>query len=253
MSAAWLEAVKTAYPDLTNTIPEADGIDQWDDAYWSRDLEEGQSLLEAQADTAINLYDGMARAKLEIPAALRAFAPTAKMISKAWGKRSDLDEGDEDDVKEILKVDKVRAQLAAAYTVSAKPERRPWSGPTQAPQPAPAPVAKPKLERFWLYDQAFEMGLTAREFQIYAYLARRAGKSGICWPSIVSIVDACHVDRKTVRRAVKRLRQLRMVAWKRGSFGRSSKYRLTEPTLWKTITGPPSGPVTEGSDEASAS
>ena len=241
MSApAWLEAVNAAYPDLANTLSEAESIDQWGEAYWSNErvVEEGQSPLEAQARDAIRLYDALSKAKLEIPAALRAFAPTAKMIDKAWEKRSDLDESDEDDVKEILKVDRLRKQLATAYAGGAKPERRPWQGPTQAPQfAAPTTVAKPKLERFWLSNRVFDVALSAPAFKVYCCLARHAGKSGICWPSRATLAKECQMQKRTVLGAVKDLRRARMVAVKR-RFQASELYRLTTPDLWRITPAP---------------
>ena len=99
--------------------------------------------------------------------------------------------------------------------------------------PAPAPVKK--LEpgrRFWLPNDVFAMRLSRPEFVLYAYLARRAGKSGVAWPGQELIVTKCRMDPKTVTAAIKGLEDKGLLGCRRGSFGRSSQYRLTDPKGW---------------------
>jgi len=236
-------ALKVANEDRNLGAP--DNLEGWEDprldGYWKEYREPGETNYHAQCEMVVNLHAQLVQAGEPVPEALRLYVPKAKQYLTERAKQVATLEAYE------------AAAQAEEQEQEAKRERRERRAQGRQAAPEPKAAERKNLERFWLCNKVFEMGLTSKEFLVYSYLSRRAGKSGVCWPSIVTIVAACRVDRKTVRRAVKRLRQLRMVAWKRGSFGRSSKYRLTDPTLWATpVTGPVGGLVTVASHGTSS-
>lgn len=50
-----------------------------------------------------------------------------------------------------------------------------------------------------------ELGLTPHEFRVYCHIARRAGPDGVCFDSIESASRTCRIEKKTYRRALRRL------------------------------------------------
>lgn len=55
------------------------------------------------------------------------------------------------------------------------------------------------------------MDLPHRAISVYIYLADRANKDGICWPSIPTIAKDLKLSESTTRRALKDLRRVGLV------------------------------------------
>jgi len=64
---------------------------------------------------------------------------------------------------------------------------------------------------FMLDNGVFNLKLDAYEFQIYAYLVCRAGKSGECWPSINTIARQLELSPGTVIRKLDSLIGKRLI------------------------------------------
>jgi predicted transcriptional regulator len=57
----------------------------------------------------------------------------------------------------------------------------------------------------------YRMDLPHRAISVYRYLADRANKDGICWPSIPTIAKDLKLSESTTRRALKDLRRAGLV------------------------------------------
>ena len=55
------------------------------------------------------------------------------------------------------------------------------------------------------------MDLSHRAISVYRYLADRANKDGICWPSIPTISKDLKLSESTTRRALEYLRQAGLI------------------------------------------
>lgn len=76
------------------------------------------------------------------------------------------------------------------------------------------------------------MDLPHRAYVVYLYLYDRANKDGICWPSVNRIAEDTKLSPSTVRRAIKDLRNARLIKTEqryrvRGEYS-SLKYVLTQ-------------------------
>lgn len=61
------------------------------------------------------------------------------------------------------------------------------------------------------FTKLYRMDLPHRAISVYIYLADRANKEGICWPSIPTISKDLKLSESTVRRAVNDLRRAGVV------------------------------------------
>ena len=66
-------------------------------------------------------------------------------------------------------------------------------------------VMKIKRDKFYVYSDIFEAGLSAREIAVFAYLSRCANKEGVAFPSIANIAGKCKMGRETIVKSVDRL------------------------------------------------
>lgn len=57
------------------------------------------------------------------------------------------------------------------------------------------------------FTKLYQMDLPHRAISVYIYLADRANKDGICWPSIPTIAKDLKLSESTVRRALGDLRK----------------------------------------------
>ena len=57
------------------------------------------------------------------------------------------------------------------------------------------------------FTKLYRMDLPHRAISVYIYLADRANKKGICWPSIPTISKDLHLSESTTRRAIGDLRK----------------------------------------------
>lgn len=64
-----------------------------------------------------------------------------------------------------------------------------------------------------MYDftKLYRMDLPHRAISVYIYLADRANKDGICWPSIPTISRDLKLSASTTRRAIRDLRKAGLV------------------------------------------
>ena len=61
------------------------------------------------------------------------------------------------------------------------------------------------------FSELYRMDLPHRAISVYIYLADRANKDGICWPSIPTISKDLKLSESTTRRAVNDLRKAELV------------------------------------------
>lgn len=61
------------------------------------------------------------------------------------------------------------------------------------------------------FTQLYRMDLPHRAISVYIYLADRANKDGICWPSIPTIAKDLKLSESTTRRAINDLRNAGLV------------------------------------------
>ncbi len=87
----------------------------------------------------------------------------------------------------------------------------------------------------YVHSELDDYGLTAHEFRLYAHLARRAGKDG-AWPSVDSMAEKCRMNRDTVYRCLKRLKELNLVRSIERP-GTTNVYVLTARSQWKDNDG----------------
>ena len=57
------------------------------------------------------------------------------------------------------------------------------------------------------FTELYRMDLPHRAISVYRYLADRANKDGICWPSIPTISRDLKLSESTIRRALQDLRK----------------------------------------------
>lgn len=83
------------------------------------------------------------------------------------------------------------------------------------------------------FTQLYKMDLPHRAISVYIYLADRANKDGICWPSIPTIAKDLKLSESTTRRALGDLRKAGLLQTKqryRENGGNSSLlYHLDAP------------------------
>lgn len=65
------------------------------------------------------------------------------------------------------------------------------------------------------FTELYRMDLPHRAISVYRYLADRANKDGICWPSIPTIAKDLKISESTTRRALNDLRKVGRVKTKR--------------------------------------
>lgn len=65
------------------------------------------------------------------------------------------------------------------------------------------------------FTELYRMDLPHRAISVYRYLADRANKDGICWPSIPTIAKDLKISESTTRRALNDLRKVGLVKTKR--------------------------------------
>lgn len=65
------------------------------------------------------------------------------------------------------------------------------------------------------FTELYRMDLPHRAISVYRYLADRANKDGICWPSIPTIAKDLKLSESTTRRALNDLRKVGLVKTKR--------------------------------------
>ncbi len=61
------------------------------------------------------------------------------------------------------------------------------------------------------FTELYRMDLPHRGISVYRYLADRANKDGICWPSIPTISKDLKLSESTIHRALNDLRQTGLV------------------------------------------
>ena len=61
------------------------------------------------------------------------------------------------------------------------------------------------------FTELYRMDLPHRAISVYRYLADRANKDGICWPSIPTISKDLKLSESTTRRALKDLRSAGLI------------------------------------------
>lgn len=61
------------------------------------------------------------------------------------------------------------------------------------------------------FTELYRMDLPHRAISVYRYLAERANKDGICWPSIPTISRDLKLSESTTRRALKDLRRAELI------------------------------------------
>ena len=61
------------------------------------------------------------------------------------------------------------------------------------------------------FTELYRMDLPHRAISVYTYLADRANKDGICWPSISTISKDLKLSESTTRRALNDLRKAELV------------------------------------------
>lgn len=61
------------------------------------------------------------------------------------------------------------------------------------------------------FTKVYKMDLPHRAISVYIYLADRANKEGICWPSIPTIAKDLKLSESTTRRAVNDLRKAGLI------------------------------------------
>lgn len=77
----------------------------------------------------------------------------------------------------------------------------------------------------------YQMDLPHRAVAVYTYLYDRANKNGECWPSVKTIAGDIKLSPATVRRAIKDLKNAKLITTKqryRNEGGKSSlMYKIT--------------------------
>ena len=61
------------------------------------------------------------------------------------------------------------------------------------------------------FTELYRMDLPHRAISVYRYLADRANKDGICWPSIPTIAKDLKLSESTTRRALNDLRKAGLI------------------------------------------
>lgn len=65
------------------------------------------------------------------------------------------------------------------------------------------------------FNHLYKMDLPHRAISVYIYLADRANKDGLCWPSIPTISKDLKLSESTTRRALSDLRKAGLVKTER--------------------------------------
>ena len=85
------------------------------------------------------------------------------------------------------------------------------------------------------FTEIYRMDLPHRAISVYIYLAERANKEGICWPSIPTISKDLKLSKSTTCRALQDLRKATLVRTEqrhRENGGNSSLlYKLDLPSM----------------------
>lgn len=61
------------------------------------------------------------------------------------------------------------------------------------------------------YNHIYKMDLPHRAVAVYIYLADRANKDNVCWPSIPTIARELKLSESTVHRAIRDLRHANLI------------------------------------------
>ncbi|MCC5610480.1 helix-turn-helix domain-containing protein [Nostoc sp. CHAB 5834] len=80
----------------------------------------------------------------------------------------------------------------------------------------------------WLDDY----GLNPPEFRVYAHIARRAGKTGKCWESVVNIAKACRLCRNLTLKALQSLTEKYRFLIRNKREGETYEYSLAPQSEW---------------------
>ncbi|MGB6301080.1 MAG: helix-turn-helix domain-containing protein [Rivularia sp. (in: cyanobacteria)] len=83
-----------------------------------------------------------------------------------------------------------------------------------------------------------DWGLNPHEHRIYLRIARRAGGKGICFEGIDNIAHDCRMNRKTVMKSLKSLKDLNLISQEEKTTNSSYKtniYTLTPSSTWKKV------------------
>ena len=72
-------------------------------------------------------------------------------------------------------------------------------------------VMKIKRDKFYVYSDIFEAGLSAREIAVFAYLSRCANKDGVAFPSIANIAGKCKMGKSTVAKGISELQKAGLI------------------------------------------
>lgn len=80
------------------------------------------------------------------------------------------------------------------------------------------------------FTELYRMDLPHRAISVYRYLADRANKDGICWPSIPTISRDLKLSESTIRRAISDLRKAGLVMteqrYKENGGNSSMRYKM---------------------------
>ena len=88
-------------------------------------------------------------------------------------------------------------------------------------------VMKIKREKFYVYSDIFEAGLSAREIAVFAYLSRCANKDGVAFPSMRTIVDKCKMGYNTVLKCLEKLENIGFV-YRKNCYVKSKSGRIRQ-------------------------
>ena len=76
------------------------------------------------------------------------------------------------------------------------------------------------------FTKLYRMDLPHRAISVYIYLADRANKDGICWPSIPTIAKDLKLSESTARRAIRDLRKAGLIQTEQRYRGNGSNSSL---------------------------
>ncbi len=76
------------------------------------------------------------------------------------------------------------------------------------------------------FTKLYRMDLPHRALSVYIYLADRANKDGICWPSIPTISKDLHLSESTTRWAIRDLRKAGVIQTEQRYRGNGSNSSL---------------------------
>jgi hypothetical protein len=90
-------------------------------------------------------------------------------------------------------------------------------------------------------DVVFDSRVSGMAVKLLHALEKYAGKKNVCWPSQKTLGELLSVSERYIRKLLKQLVDLGLVAYKRGGFGKANYY-----TLLKRVTH--NGPVRNSQD-----